>query len=148
PSRRFLGPVLAGGVATSIAALFDLKIPLVVLGVLPLPPGELDIPITWAFNLVRILVPIGMLVGILRQRATRTAVADAVAAVGADGSGLALGDALRKALGDPALRVLRWDRDADGYRDEQGGLTEAPEPTPASSLEAIDTDGAPLALLV
>jgi signal transduction histidine kinase len=148
-ARRYLGPVLAGGAATAAAGLAHAFYPLGMLGFIPQLPEEPTVALNWAFNVVRILVPIGMLIGILRQRATRAAVAGAMTRLGATSTTLTLQDSLREALGDPGLRVQTWDRSAGGYRDHDGALVVPGSSEPGASVATVDAaDGTPLARLV
>jgi signal transduction histidine kinase len=106
------------------------------------------VPVDWGLNLVRALVPLGMLQGILRQRGSRVAITQAIADVGETPTSQALRDVLAGALRDPSLRILTWDENAATYRDEIGqGMA-----VPASSLQAtvttVDTAGRRLAVLI
>jgi signal transduction histidine kinase len=83
-------------------------------------------------NTLSILVAAAMLAGLLGEQSSRSAIADAVGALGTSPSGgaastAALRAALATALGDASLRVLTWDRGSATYRDEQGGPALAPE---------------------
>jgi signal transduction histidine kinase len=148
PARRYLGPVLVGGVATSAAAAYAMSYPLAMLGVVPPVPDDLNIVLAWTANVVRVLVPIGMLVGILRYRGARSAMAGAMAGIVAGPTSSALGTALRQALGDPSLRILGWDAQAGGYRDEAGDPAIPPEATETVAVTPISSDGVPLAVVV
>jgi signal transduction histidine kinase len=148
PARRYLGPVLLAGVATSAAAAYGMWYPLSILGIVPPTPAELAIGLAWTANVVRVLVPIGMLVGILRSRGARSAVAGALTGIVGGATVAALGAALRQALGDPSLRILGWDAEAGGYRDEAGDLVDPPEATTTVAVTPIASDGVPLAVVV
>jgi signal transduction histidine kinase len=93
-------------------------------------------------------VPLGILVGILRLRETRSAIAQAIADVGDAPSSLTLRDALAGALRDPSLRILPWDDDASGYRDEGGRLVPMPASTVGATVTPVETAGRRLAVLV
>ena len=148
PARRYLGPVFVAGVATSAAAAYGMWYPLSALGIVPPTPDDLVIILAWTANVIRILVPIGMLVGILRYRGARSAVAGAMAGIVAGPTSSALGTALRQALGDPSLRILGWDTQIGGYRDEAGEPAAPPEATETVAVTPISSDGVPLALVV
>ena len=148
PARRYLGPVLVAGMATSAAAAYGMWYPLAALGIVPPTPDDLVIVLAWTANVIRILVPIGMLVGILRSHGARSAVAGAMAGIVAGPTSSALGTALRLALGDPSLRILGWDAQAGGYRDEAGDPAVPPEASDAVAVTPISSDGIPLAVVV
>ena len=148
PSRRVLGPVLAAGVATGVASAYRILYPLAQLGYVDSIPEELAVPIAWVTNAIRVLVPIGMLVGILRQRAGRSAVADAIASIGDAPSSHALEQALRRALGDPSLRVLAWDARRKTYVDAAGGRVDLPSPGGAVVATLVDGETQPLAAVI
>jgi hypothetical protein len=80
--RLVVGPVIAAGAASALAVAFALLYPLGALGLMTPLDDRIYVPLAWVFNTVRILVPFGMLLGIVRQRAARTPVADSVAAAG------------------------------------------------------------------
>lgn len=145
--RRTLGPVIGAGAASALAVAYAAYYPLTALGLVPPPDDSLNLTVAWLFNLVRVLVPVGMLVGILRQRAARSAIADAIASMGEMPSTIGLRAALAKALGDPGLDVLEWDGTA--YVDEDGrtigDLDAARRGRSVAMIESVDR---PLAALV
>ena len=100
------------------------------------------------FNFTRILVPLGILVGILGVRAGRSAVAQAIAAAGDSPSSLTLRDALAAALRDPSLRILTWDEDTAAYRDENGQPSSLPASSTQATVTPVETAGSRLAVLV
>jgi signal transduction histidine kinase len=148
PARRYLGPVLLGGVATSAAAAYGMSYPLAMLGAVPPVPDDLNVVLAWTANVVRILVPIGMLVGILRSQRARSAVAGALTGIVAGPTVSTLGEALRQAVGDPSLRILGWDAEAGGYRDAAGGPAVPPAESETVAVTPVSSDGVPLAVLV
>jgi len=148
PGRHLLGPVLLAGAASALAPLYSLWYPFSQLGVIAPVPENLAVPSFWVTNAIRALVPIGMLAGILRQRASRSAVADAIASVGPAPSPSALAEVLAQALRDPSLRVLTWDESVGAYVDEKGRAT--PLPASDANIQATIVTGGdrPLAALV
>jgi signal transduction histidine kinase len=148
PMRRLIGPVAAAGVAVAFAETYRGYYPLSLLGLAPPVPEEVAVPVAWALNVIRVLVPLGILVGILRLHETRSAVAQAIADVGDAPSSLTLRDALSSALRDPSLRILTWDEDAAAYRDEAGRPTPLPVSSPVATVTPVDTAGRHLAVLV
>jgi signal transduction histidine kinase len=147
-SRSIVGPVLAAGAASALAVAFALDYPLTALGIIPPLDDAIYVPLAWAFNVVRILVPFAMLLGIVRQRAARSALADAVAAAGETPRSLDLRGVLAAAFGDPGLRVLEWDDRRSAFIDEGGAaLADPPPPSAGRSTSLVRVGDRPLALL-
>lgn len=146
--RRLIGPVAAAGAAVAIAEAYRAYYPLTQLQLAPAIPDDVAVPVAWVLNVIRILVPLGILVGILRLRETRSAIAQAIADVGDAPSSQILRDALAGALRDPSLRILTWDDNLGGYRDESGGLAPLPVSSATATVTPVDTSGRRLAVLV
>jgi len=148
PARYLLGPVALAGATTCLAPIYASWYPLSQLGLLsPLPDG-FAVPGFWMTNGLRALVPIAMLVGILRQRRSRSAVADALASVIDAPSPSALEQALARAFGDPSMSVLTWDKAAQSYVDAGGRPLSLPvESSGTIVTEVVDGQG-PLAALI
>jgi signal transduction histidine kinase len=147
PSRRLLGPVLIASAISALVPLYGIWYPLSQLGFIDPLPVNFYVPIFWVTNAIRALVPIAMLVGILRQRGSRAAVADALAVVGLAPSAGALEQALARALGDPSLRVLTLDQEAGSYVDGLGRPAQLPAPDGSMVTYVSDARG-PYAALV
>lgn len=148
PMRRLIGPVAAAGALVALAEAYRGYYPLTQLGFAPEIPEEAAVPLAWVLSVFRILVPLGILAGILRLRETRSAIAQAIADVGDAPTSMTLRDALADALRDPSLRILPWDDDASGYRDEAGRIIPAPAATSAATVTPVETAGRRLAVLV
>ncbi|MEZ0239663.1 MAG: sensor histidine kinase [Chloroflexota bacterium] len=147
-SRHIVGPVLVAGAASALAVTFGLYYPLTALGIAPALNDDINFPVSWAFNVVRIAVPFGMLLGIVRQRAARSALADAVAAAGEAPRSLDLRGVLAEAFGDPGLRVLEWDDRRATFVDERdAGFAEPPPPPAGRSTSLVRVGDRPLAVL-
>ncbi|HEX7473905.1 MAG TPA: histidine kinase [Candidatus Limnocylindrales bacterium] len=148
PMRRLIVPVAAAGVAASFAETYRFYYPLSQLGLVPPLSDDIGIPLSWMLNILRILVPLGILVGILRLRPDRSTITQAIADVGDAPTSLILRDALAGALRDPSLRILTWDEDAAAYRDETGAVVPTPVSTSQATVTPVDTGGRRLAALV
>jgi signal transduction histidine kinase len=147
--RRVVGPVIAAGAASALAVAFALLYPLGALGLMTPLDDRVYIPLAWLFNTVRILVPFGMLLGIVRQRAARTAVADAVAAAGEAPATPDLRGVLAQALGDEGLRVLEWSDDRAAFVSGDGTIVPASLPEePGRSTAIVRAGDQSLAALV
>ena len=105
-ARRVLRPVvLAGSVAATVAAYDAIEIVALVLGRYPLLPFGapwLEIA-SWSIIGAVALVPLGFLVGALRLRLRRSAIADLALELDKGTDPQRLRNALRVALGDPGL---------------------------------------------
>jgi len=132
--RRSLGPVLAAGGAAAIASGWTARYALTALGFIPDLGEAVVVPLGWVFNVGRLLVPLAILLGVLRLRTARSAMAGAVAAVGNGASIAALSGALATAFGDPELRVLEWRADRRAFIDTTGAVVSR------ESIEGLERD--------
>ena len=151
--RRQRRLVVGAGVLSAFAAGWTAYYPLTVLGVIGEIDSDIEVPLAWAINAIRMAVPLVMLAGVLQLRVARSALAGAVGRMHDEASVGTLQAALATAVGDPGLRVLAWSPDggafvaADGSSVD-GGQVEALERDPARAVVRIDADDGPLALLV
>jgi signal transduction histidine kinase len=151
--RRRIWPVLAGGVASAIGGAFTARYAMTVLGLFPELTEDVVVPLQWAFNVLRIAVPLAMLVGVLRDHGARAAMAGAVSEMGAAPSAATLRDALATAFGDPQLRVLTSAGGGGGFLDTTGapvapGELEALTADPGRHVIVVDDGPEPLAVIV
>ena len=110
--------------------------------------GDLAPIAGWAPFVARALIPVGFLVGTLRLRRERLAVAEVALQAGGT-SAVALERALSTALADPDLAVLRWSGTAGAYLDREGRAVGLPEPGDgARAVTYIDEHGRPYAAVV
>jgi signal transduction histidine kinase len=152
-SRRVFVPVLAGGVAwASMTFLVDLGQLVEVnfhVGLLPWARADWwPIP---EYLLRGSAAPIGFLVGALLLRTARTAVVELVTGFEQNPLRAQLEPALRRALGDPTLRVLypaQADAPASGGWDDANGATTAPAAGERVATTPIVSNGATRALIV
>lgn len=148
-ARRIVGPVIAAGAASAFAVALTMLYPLAALGIIPPLDDALVTPVPWISNILWLLVPIAMLVGIVRQGASRSALAEAVAAVGVSPGLLDLSGALAQALRDPSLRILTWDEARHAYADVEGSTLVAGQPAGAGrSIAYVSNGERPLAALL
>jgi signal transduction histidine kinase len=113
-SRRTLTPVTLAGVTIAVVHAIDFGSGVLLI---PVTPGS---PIYWADTISRALVPFGFLLGLLRMRMARAAVADLVVELGDAAPPERLGAALASALGDPSLTLLTWSPAFRAYLDSGG----------------------------
>lgn len=102
--------------------------------------GELRVLV---LAVLRIGVAVGLLIGVLRETATRGRIADLVISLDAVPSSLDLRVALRDALGDPSLEVYRWDTAMAGYRDSAGARAVPPADGPTRAVVTLADDRGP-----
>ena len=114
----------------------------------PVEPGHAMLVVMAA---VRIAIPVAIVYPVIRGRRARTRVADVV--ISLDDRGLAGGsDAMRRALADPSLRLLRRARPATrrarGFVDADGHPAELPPPGDRLTATVLERDGEVLGALV
>lgn len=146
--RRIRGPViLAGGVAMA-AATYD-AVEYAWSDLTHTPLVQLSAPwdgiFPWTVFAARTLVPIGFLVATLRARAAPGPLGPLTANLEAGGA--ALGDAVRRALGDRGLVILL--RSPDGvWTADDGSPADAPEPADGRTVTFVGPAATPVAALV
>ena len=140
PARARQTPVLFAGIV--LAGGFILNF--VWQTVLPTsgrePLGELR---GIVLDLLRILVAIGLLIGVLRDEAARGRIADLVVRLDGLPPLPVLQASLRDALGDPSLEVYRWEPASSRFTDASGQVALPPTDGPARAVLAIGTAEAP-----
>jgi signal transduction histidine kinase len=104
------------------------------------PLGELR---TIGLALLRVLVAVGLLVGVLRDDAARGRIADLVVRLDGLPPMPALQASLRDALGDPSLEVYRWEPSLAGFTDATGQPATPPTGGATRAVLAIGTAEAP-----
>src|SRR5262245_28700300 len=142
PLRRSLSPVLLPTVV-----LFSILIVSTATVIIPVPDDVQEF-LEVLQLLARIVLPIGFLVGILRTRMARSAVADLVVNLGSAPTPGRLGAALANALGDRTLEVGYWSDAASAYVDADGGRLDLPAPSAERGVTFLERDGEPLAVIV
>jgi signal transduction histidine kinase len=141
PARRRLAPVAVAGLVLAIGFFGGFVAQTIIPTSARTPIGELRVLVT---AILRILVAVALLVGILREGASRGRIADLM--VGLDGlpSTDALQASLRDALGDPSLELLRWDAERGAYLTSDGTLASVDSALPGRTTVAVAGDGQPL----
>ncbi|HMI29072.1 MAG TPA: histidine kinase [Gaiellaceae bacterium] len=100
-----------------------------------------------AFTLIGI-APILFLVGFLRARLARSAVADLFVELRAEPGPADLRDALARALRDPSLELVYWLPEFGTYADLDGGEVDLRRLGSGRAVTAIDQDGSHVAALL
>jgi signal transduction histidine kinase len=139
-TRRALAPVLLA----AAAAVLLLASVLVVSAFGVETEGS---PLLWLADVAFATIPIAFLVGLLRTRLHRSAVADLVVELGSLPSPAQLRDAIARCLGDPSLELAFWLAHDERYVDSDGHALD-PAERAGRAVTALEHDGKQLAALV
>jgi signal transduction histidine kinase len=142
PSRRTVGPIVVAGVTAALVHALDFASGVLLI---PVTPGT---PIHWADTISRTLVPYGFLLGMLRLRMARSAVADLVAELGETPPPERLRDALASALGDPTLEVVYWSASRRTYLDTNGEAVDLATDGTGRAVTHLERGGEPMAAIL
>ena len=94
-------------------------------------------------------VPVAFLIAVLKRQLARTALTDLLVQIGRSSGTVETVDALRRALGDPDLRLLAWSGDTNSYLDENGQpITVPADDADWLTIPISTTDGDPLAVVI
>jgi signal transduction histidine kinase len=104
------------------------------------PLGELRVIV---IALLRVLVAVGLLVGVLRDDAARGRIADLVVRLDGLPPMPILQASLRDALGDPSLEVYRWEPSLAAFTDVTGRAATPPADGASRAVLAIGSASAP-----
>jgi signal transduction histidine kinase len=142
PARRTLGALLAAGAGATAIVTYNRVLTRVVST--PVETGHTMVVVLAAG---RIAVACAVAASLIRGRRTRARVADVVVSLddrGIDGGS----EALRRALADPGVRLLRWSAARRAYLDEHGAEASLPEPAAPLAATRLERDGTTLGALV
>jgi len=142
PARRIYSPVLLPATVLVIAIMVA-----TILSAAD-APDELQLAAGVTQALTRALIPIGFLVGLLRTRMARSAIADLVVELGDTPTPARLRDALANALGDPGLTVAYWSPEAGDYLAADGSPAVLPSEGSARAVTLLERDGQPIAAII
>lgn len=149
-ARRSRWPVLLAGTLAMTGAAwraFDYAWGTAVgTGLVELEP-PLDSVVEWGVFGLRVLVPIAFLLGVLRQRRAVGPLAPLAARLGGPDAASSVGEAVRAALGDPSLVLLRT-RDQGTWVAEDGTTVPEPVPDHGRAVMLVGPADAPIAALV
>ena len=142
PARRALAPLLAAGVATAALVTYN-RVATRVLST-PVEPSH---GMLVAMAAARITIALAIAVSLVRGRRARTRVADVVISLddaGPDGGSAAM----RRALADPSLQLLRWSPERRCHLDADGREVALPAPGDRFAATVLERDGVVLGALV
>jgi signal transduction histidine kinase len=106
-----------------------------------------DSIVEWGVFGLRVLVPMAFLLGVLRQRRAVGPLAPLAARLGGPNAASTMGDAVRAALGDPSLALLRA-RDDGAWLAEDGSTVALPLSSAERAVMPVGPAEAPIAALV
>jgi signal transduction histidine kinase len=142
PARRTLAPVLGACAATAVLVTYN-RVATRVLST----PVEASHGMLVAMAAMRITIAVAIVVSLVRGRRARTRVADVV--ISLDDRGLAGGSAaMRRALADPSLRLLRWSPERRCHLDADGREAALPGRGDRLAATVLERDGVVLGALV
>ena len=142
PARRTTGALLLAGVATAVVVTYNR----VANRVLTTPQEPSDAMIALSATL-RISIPLAVAASLVRGQRSRRRVADVVLSL--DDRGVEGGsDALRRALADPSVRLLRFSPERQAYLDANGDEAALPVPGGPLAATALKRDDELLGALV
>jgi signal transduction histidine kinase len=140
-ARRRLAPVVLAGAVLAGGFVVTFLLQTIVPTSAREPLGELRVIL---LAVLRVLVAIGLLIGILQTDAARGRIADLVVRLDSLPPLSVLQASLRDALGDPSLEVYRRERATGGFVDAAGRPTAPPENGgPGRTILAIGDGPAP-----
>jgi signal transduction histidine kinase len=142
PARRAFSPVIVPATALMLAIIFA-----ILLNNSDAPP-EVQLAAGAAQALARGLIPVGFLVGLLRTRIARSAIAELVVELGETPTPSRLRDALANALGDPSLDVVWWSPPDEGYVTADGAPAVLPADGTTRGVTRLERDGEPIAAIL
>jgi len=139
PTRSTLRALVVAGIATTALVTYN-RLATRVVGE-PRPTGQ-DMILLLA--VVRVGVPLAVTASLIRGRRARARVADVLLGLERGGGERAM----RRALGDPSVLLLRWDTERALHVDDRGRPVDLPESPDAATVTAIERDGSRLGALV
>jgi signal transduction histidine kinase len=138
--RRILAPLMVGGVAIALRAVFECVFTFVD------RPFAYDYLFWWQI-VAFIALPLALLAGLLQARLARASVGDLVLALERTPP-QGIQDALAVSLGDPTLAVAFWLPEREDYVDAAGVSVELPNDDSRRVVTRLEHDGEPLAAFV
>lgn len=142
PARRVLSPVLVPAVLVAAIRISEAAVRFG-----GGPPDVQAVLFTAQFA-AHAAIPIGFLVGLLRVRMARGAIADLVVELGETSTPARLRDALAHALGDPTLAVAYWSATDDSYVAAGGETVALPADGSGRGVTLLERDGVPIAAII
>jgi class 3 adenylate cyclase len=142
PMRRILWPVLFGAIVGLVIFAFN-----VLSFTLDLTLG-LTTALGWALSVTRAAVPVGFLIGLLRIKIDKAAVAGLVVGLHAERTAASLERAIASALHDPTAKLAYWSPAARTYVDGSGRVVAMPVAGSGSSVTRVERADQPLGAII
>ena len=140
PARRARARAMAGALAVALVLAFGATGRLAGWGT--------DAATLWAYEVVLVVVAVGLTVDLLAGRWSQAAVTGLVVDLGGIWEPATLRDKLARALGDSSLGLGYWLDDERGYVDEAGRTFLLPAAGARRAVTSIESDGRRVAVLV
>jgi len=140
-ARAGLAPMLVAGVL--VVLLFSGESVAWLVGI----TTEVGSPYQWFCLAAHVTVPVAVLVGLLRQRFARAAVADFLVDLGDNPGPAELQEVVVRALRDPSATLAYWLPEYDSYADVEGRQVDL-EQVPGRAATPIVSDGVPVGLIL
>jgi class 3 adenylate cyclase len=142
PMRRVLWPVLFGAIVAIV--IFAFNVLSFTLATTPALTGALG----WVLSLARASVPIGFLVGLLRMRMDKAAVATLVVGLHDERKRGSLERSIADTLHDPSVKLGYWSPAARTYLDGTGKMLPMPQPGSGSSVTFVERADEPVGAII
>ena len=142
PMRRVLWPVLFSAIVGLLVFAFNVLSS--TLAVYTMFTGVLG----WVLSLARAAVPIGFLIGLLRMKMDKAAVAALVVGLHGDRTPDSLQRSIADALHDPAVKLGYWSPAARTYVDGAGKVLALPRPGTGLSAAIVERADEPLGVII
>jgi signal transduction histidine kinase len=149
--RHVMWPILSAGVVAMGAAAFDAAEYAVTTATgLPLidVPEEVRGWFDWSMFFLRLVVPIGFLLGTLRLRRSGGPLVALAVGLGRVPSPMRMQAALAAALGDPDVRLVRPANDGEGWTAADGAPAPPPVEDATHAVTILEHEGRSLAAIV
>ncbi len=142
PMRRVLWPVLFGAIVGLIIFAFN------VLSSTLAMTTALTAALGWVLSLARAAVPIGFLVGLLRMKMDKAAVANLIVGLHGERTPDSLERSIADALHDPAVKLGYWAPAARTYVDGTGKVLAMPQSGSGLSVAFVERADEPLGAII
>jgi class 3 adenylate cyclase len=142
PMRRVLWPVLLGALVALVVFAFN------VLSFTLAMTTAVTAALGWVLSLARAAVPIGFLVGLLRMKLDKAAVATLVVGIRGERTPDSLERSIAAALHDPAVKLAYWSPAARTYVDGTGKALTLPRSGSGLSVVLVEQGDQPLGAII
>jgi class 3 adenylate cyclase len=142
PMRRVLWPVLLGAFVALVVFAFN------VLSSTLAMTTAVTAALGWVLSLARAAVPIGFLVGLLRMKLDKAAVATLVVGIRGERTPDSLERSIAAALHDPAVKLAYWSPAARTYVDGTGKALTLPRSGSGLSVVLVERGDQPLGAII